>query len=390
MPFARGTAFDPSLPAMDECFIGLMSGTSMDGVDGVIAHFDTEQRMQVLAHQHRPYADDLRNELLALNSRGANELHRAALAGNAVARSYAAVVNELLETSGRTPHQIRAAGAHGQTVRHQPGAVDGVGYTVQLLNGSLLAELTGIDVVNDLRSRDLAAGGQGAPLVPAFHRAIFGRTDQSIAVLNVGGISNLSLLGRDGSTRGFDTGPGNCLMDLWAARHLGQAYDDGGRWAAGGQVLADLLAALLAEPFFAKSPPRSTGRDLFNAAWLDLHLAHHAPKASPRDVQATLLELSAISVSHAVRQFAGDAVELLVCGGGVFNLCLMDRLQAHMAGLTVLSTDQRGLPAMQVEAAAFAWLARQFVRRAPGNLAEVTGASGPRVLGALHPAAVAR
>lgn len=374
---------------MSECFIGLMSGTSTDGVDGVIALFDAEQRMQVLAHKHRPFADVLRTELLALNSPGPNELHRAALAANAVARCYATVVNELIESSGRARYQIRAVGAHGQTVRHQPGAVDGIGYTLQLLNGSLLAELTGIDVVSDLRSRDLAAGGQGAPLVPAFHRAIFGRTDQSIAVLNVGGISNISLLDRDGSTRGFDTGPGNCLMDMWAARHLGQAYDDGGRWAAGGEVLVDLLAALLAEPFFAKSPPRSTGRDLFNAAWLDQHLAHQAPKANPRDVQATLLELSAISVSHVVREFAGDAVELLVCGGGVFNLCLMDRLQAHLPRLTVLSTDERGLPAMLVEATAFAWLARQFVLRAPGNLTEVTGASGPRVLGALHPAAVA-
>ena len=386
MPSGRVTVSAP----MGECFIGLMSGTSTDGVDGVIARFDAEEGMQVLAHQHLPYTDDLRAELMALNSRGSNELHRAALAANAVARSYATVVNELLETSGRVPRQIRAAGAHGQTVRHQPGVVDGVGYTLQLLNGSLLAELTGIDVVSDLRSRDLAAGGQGAPLVPAFHRAIFGRTDRSIAVLNVGGISNLSLLSRDGSTCGFDTGPGNCLMDMWALRHLGQAYDDGGRWAAAGQVLADLLAALLTEPFFAKPPPRSTGRDLFNAAWLDEQLARLAPKASPTDVQATLLELSAISVSQMVRQFAGDAVELLVCGGGVFNLCLMDRLQAHLPGLRVLSTDERGLPAMQVEAAAFAWLARQFVLRAPGNLTEVTGASGPRVLGALHPAGAAR
>lgn len=374
---------------MSECFIGLMSGTSVDGVDGVLAIFDAEQRLQVLAHNYAPFADSLRAELLALNSRGPNELHRAALAGNAVARSYAAVVKELIEVSGLSRQRIRAAGAHGQTVRHQPGAVDGVGYTLQLLNGSLLAELTGVDVVCDLRSRDLAAGGQGAPLVPAFHRAIFGRVGHSIAVLNIGGISNLSLLDGDGSTRGFDTGPGNCLMDMWALRHLGQAYDDGGRWAAGGQVLVDLLAALLAEPFFAMPPPRSTGRDLFNAEWLDRHLAHLAPNANPSDVQATLLELSAISVSHAMRQYASDAVELLVCGGGVFNLCLMDRLQAHLPRLTVLSTDERGLPAMQVEAAAFAWLARQFVLRAPGNLTEVTGATGTRVLGALYPAATA-
>ncbi|MBT9500495.1 MAG: anhydro-N-acetylmuramic acid kinase [Burkholderiaceae bacterium] len=369
---------------MDEHFIGLMSGTSMDGVDGVLASFDGP--IQVLAHCHQPFDDDLRGELLALNSPGPSELHRAALAANAIARAYAAVTFELLQLAQLNPTLITAIGAHGQTVRHQPGVVDGVGYTTQLLNGSLLAELGGIDVICDLRSRDLAAGGQGAPLVPAFHRALFGRPDKSVAVLNVGGISNISLLASDGSTSGFDTGPGNCLMDLWALRHLGRAYDAGGAWAATGQVLPELLAALLTEPFFASPPPRSTGRDLFNAAWLDAHLAHHATGASPQDVQATLLELSAACVSQALQAYASEATELLVCGGGVFNSALMDRLEARLPKLQVLSTDQRGLPAMQVEAAAFAWLARQFTLRAPGNLPQVTGAAGPRVLGALYPA----
>ncbi len=369
---------------MSEYYIGLMSGTSMDGVDGVLAVFDG--RIQVLAHCHQPFGVTLRAELLALNSPGPDELHRAALAANAIARAYAAVTAELLQRSQFRPDQITAIGAHGQTVRHRPGAVDGVGYTLQLLNGSLLAELSGIDVVCDMRSRDLTAGGQGAPLVPAFHRALFGRPEQSVAVLNVGGISNISLLCADGSTTGFDTGPGNCLMDLWALRHLGQAYDAAGAWAAGGQILPGLLAELLSEPFFATQPPRSTGRDLFNAAWLDAHLAGHGVVASPRDVQATLLELSAACVSQALQTYAPGAIELLVCGGGVFNSTLMDRLQARLPKLQVLSTDQRGLPAMQVEAAAFAWLARQFCLRAPGNLPQVTGATGPRVLGALYPA----
>lgn len=377
-------------PSLSESFIGLMSGTSTDGVDGVVAIFDAYQGLRVLAHRHLPFPGDLRRELLSLNMpAGVDELHRAALAANALARSYAAVVEELLAGAGVRREQVRALGAHGQTVRHRPGALDGVGYTIQLLNGSLLAELTGIDVVCDFRSRDLAAGGQGAPLVPAFHRAMFGREGQSIAVLNVGGISNLSLLDRDGRTRGFDTGPGNCLMDMWALRHLAQPYDEGGRWAAGGQVLVELLTALLEEPFFAQAPPRSTGRDLFNAAWLDQHLLLHAPEAEARDVQATLLELSAISVSHAVREFADSPSELLVCGGGVFNLCLMDRLQAHLPQVRVAATDERGLPAMQVEAAAFAWLARQNLHRWSGNLTEVTGASGARVLGALYPASLA-
>lgn len=380
---------DDELRFVNESFIGLMSGTSTDGVDGVLATFDMRQGLHVLAHKHIPFADNLRADLLSLNEpEGSNELHRAALAANAVARSYADVIDQLLATAGLQRKQVCAIGAHGQTVRHRPGAGDGTGYTVQLLNGSLLAELAGIDVVCDFRSRDLAVGGQGAPLVPAFHRAIFGREGQSIAVLNIGGISNLSLLDRDGRTRGFDTGPGNCLMDLWAQRHLGQAFDDGGRWASGGRVLVELLAALLAEPFFAQAPPRSTGRDLFNAAWLDQHLLQQASQAVARDVQATLLELSVISVSHAVREFADSPSELLVCGGGVFNLCLMDRLQAHLPQVSVATTEERGLPAMQVEAAAFAWLAKQFVQRRPGNLTEVTGASGARVLGALYPASL--
>lgn len=370
---------------MSEHFIGLMSGTSMDGVDGVLASFDAGQ-LRVWAHCHQPFDAELRAELLALNSPAPNELHRAELAANAIARAYAGVTAELLHIGDTNPARVAAIGAHGQTVRHRPGAVDGVGYTVQLLNGSLLAELSGIDVICDLRSRDLAAGGQGAPLVPAFHRALFGRTERSVAVLNVGGISNISLLAADGSTSGFDTGPGNCLMDLWAQRHLGQSYDAGGAWAAGGTVLPALLAAFLAEPFFASAPPRSTGRDLFNAAWLDQHLARHTTGAAAQDVQATLLELSAACVSQAMQAHGSHAIELLVCGGGVFNSALMDRLQARLPKLRVLSTDLRGLPAMQVEAAAFAWLARQFCLRAPGNLPQVTGAAGPRVLGALYPA----
>lgn len=377
----RSTARHP----MSERYLGLMSGTSLDGVDAVLVEFKAGQ-LEVLSHQHRPFEGALRDELLALNAPTANELHRAALAANQVARHYAAVAAATLQAGQCLPTQVRALGAHGQTIRHQPQAQDGVGYTVQLLNGSLLAELTGIDVVCDFRSRDLAAGGQGAPLVPAFHRDLFGRPHAGVAVLNIGGISNVSVLDADGLTRGFDTGPGNCLMDGWAAHHLGQAYDAGGAWAATGQLLPELLAAMLQEPFFATPPPRSTGRDLFNAEWLDRLLKIHAPAAPAQDVQATLLELTAASASQAIKQFAPSACELLVCGGGVFNLALMDRLQARLPQLPMMSTDARGLPAMQVEATAFAWLARQFMQGAPGNLPQVTGASGPRVLGALYPA----
>ncbi|MDC6166020.1 anhydro-N-acetylmuramic acid kinase [Paucibacter sp. XJ19-41] len=369
---------------MSDLFIGLMSGTSLDGVDAVLARLDAG--ISVLAHSHHPFDAALRAELLALNTPGDNEAHRCALAANGVARAYAQLIDALLSQSGHQPSEIRALGAHGQTIRHRPGEFDGCGYTLQLLNGALLAELSGIAVISDLRSRDLAAGGQGAPLVPAFHRALFAQDGRDVAVLNIGGISNISLLAGDGSTRGFDCGPGNCLMDHWADRHLGRPYDADGAWAATGRALPELLQAMRAEPYFQLAPPRSTGRDLFNPDWLDRLLMRHAPQAAAQDVQATLLELTAASIAGDLRRHGPASSELLVCGGGALNGQLMQRLQALLPSVAVLRTDARGLPAMQVEAAAFAWLAQRFVQGLPGNLPSVTGAAGPRLLGALHPA----
>ncbi|MBA3597317.1 MAG: anhydro-N-acetylmuramic acid kinase [Methylibium sp.] len=367
---------------MDELFIGLMSGTSLDGADGVLAAFP-EGRVQVLAHAHRPFDPALRGELLALNTPGDNELHRAALAANALARVYGEVVTALREAApGRA---VRAIGAHGQTVRHRPGQFDGTGYTLQLNAPALLAELTGIAVVADLRSRDLAAGGQAAPLVPAFHNAQFARSGQDIAVANIGGIANLSLLGADGTVRGFDCGPGNALMDLWCLRHRGAAFDDRGRWAAEGRVLPALLEAALSDPYFALLPPKSTGRDDFHADWLDALLAAE-PSASAQNVQATLCELTARTVADDVRRHLPRARELLVCGGGALNDELMRRLAQALPGSLIESTASRGLAPLHVEAAAFAWLARAHLRGEPGNLSAVTGAHGPRLLGALYPA----
>lgn len=369
-----------------ELFIGLMSGTSLDGVDAVLLRVEGDGRVQALAHHHHPFNAVLRTELLALNAAGDNELQRAALAGNAVSRAYAEAVQQVLLAQGLPPRQIRALGAHGQTVRHRPGEFDGTGFTLQLLNAPLLAELTGISVVHDFRSRDLAAGGQGAPLVPAFHRAVFGRDDADVAVLNIGGISNVSLLWANGESGGFDCGPGNCLMDGWIQRHQGADYDGDGAWAAQGQVLPGLLQDLLAEPFFHRPPPRSTGRDLFHLQWLDQRLATH-PGERPVDVQATLLELSARCVSDSLSRFApGHWQALRVCGGGAFNGQLMQRLQSLLPTVQVTSTAQAGLPPMQVEGAAFAWLAMRWVRHLSGNLPAVTGASGPRVLGSYTPA----
>ncbi len=368
--------------------IGLMSGTSLDGVDGVLVDF--AEGTQVLWHASRGFDAALRAELLALNTpEGRDELHRAALAANALARSYAEVVRELLQATGMAPAQIAAIGAHGQTVRHRPQMFDGTGYTLQLNSPALLAELSGVAVVADLRSRDVAAGGQGAPLVPAFHQGVFGRPGETVLVLNIGGIANLSVLAGDGTVLGFDCGPGDALMDGWSQTHTGQPYDDGDQWAATGQVLPALLDRLLAEPFLQQPPPKRTGRDLFHADWLAGHLSASATSpadARPADVQATLTEFTARACASAVQRFGRGGGELLVCGGGAFNTQLMQRIPALLPGVAVDTTAARGLPPQQVEAAAFAWLARQALLGLPGNLPAVTRARGPRILGAIHPA----
>jgi anhydro-N-acetylmuramic acid kinase len=365
-------------------FIGLMSGTSLDGVDGVLADFsDTLPR--VLAHHAMPFAPALKQELLALNTPSDNELHRAALAANGLVRVYAQTVQALLDATQTKAHEVCAIGAHGQTVRHQPGAFDGMGYTLQLNNPALLAELTGIDVVADFRSRDVAASGQGAPLVPVFHQGIFGQALGTIGVLNIGGIANLSVLHANGDVLGFDCGPGNALLDHWCQTHTGDAFDNDGAWGASGSVIAPLLQAMLAEPYLHQAPPKSTGRDLFHPTWL-AHQLSGFTNANPADVQATLTEFTARACVNDVLRHAADASELIVCGGGALNGLLMQRLQAGLPNVRVVSSAERGMPPLQVEAAAFAWLARQTVLGLPGNLPKVTGAQGARILGGIFKA----
>jgi anhydro-N-acetylmuramic acid kinase len=369
-------------------YIGLMSGTSLDGVDGALADFDDDDKraMRTLAHAHLDMPAPLRDELLALNLAGADELHRAALAANALAQLYARCVRQLLAKAGVAASAVRAIGAHGQTVRHRPQEFDGMGYTLQLFNGAALAEFSGIDTVCDLRSADLAAGGQAAPLAPAFHAARFALAGKTVLVLNIGGIANLSVLRGASDVIGFDCGPGNALMDHWCQQQLGQAFDRDGAWAATGSVLPALLHSMLAEPFFALPPPKSTGRDLFHPAWLNAHLARLHPAPAAVDVMATLTELTAHTAARAAAMYGTDALELLVCGGGAHNACLMSRLAALLPDVQVSSTASRGAPPDQIEALAFAWLARAHVLRRPGNLPAVTGARGPRVLGAMYPA----
>ncbi len=356
-------------------YVGLMSGTSLDGVDGVLTSFDG--RLQAA---YVPFPDTLRDALLALQQPGEDEIHREALAAGALARLYADCVRQLLAKAGTNAAEIRAIGAHGQTIRHNPAQ----GYTRQINHPALLAELSGIDVVADFRSRDIAAGGQGAPLVPAFHQAVFGSASATRVVANIGGISNISVLHQDGRVLGYDTGAGNVLMDLWAARHLGTPCDRNGDWAAAGTVDATLLAGLMAEPYLALPAPKSTGRDLFNPHWLQQRLAAFPDRAAV-DVQATLTAFTARSLAQAIRRDAPQAEAVYVCGGGAMNACLMRMLEAEL-GTPVHSTDALGMAPNHVEAIAFAWLAARFCERLPGNLPAVTGARGPRILGALYPA----
>lgn len=360
-------------------YLGVMSGTSLDGLD--IALVRQEDRPTLLAHHYLPMPAALRAELLALCASGPDELARAATAEQQWVELAAEGIHELLKREQLSPDDIRAVGSHGQTVRHEPAR----GFTVQIGNPALLAELTGIEVVADFRRRDVAAGGQGAPLVPAFHEALFDTQDSPCAVLNVGGFSNLSLIEPGREVCGFDCGPGNVLLDAWIGKHQGKSFDRDGAWAASGTLSETLLHRLLSAPYFAGQGPKSTGRELFNLPWLESHLAA-LPPLPAADVQRTLLELTARSIIDSLRQAQSDTAELLVCGGGAHNGALMQRLQALLPSCRVASTATRGVPPDWVEAMAFAWLAHCCLERIPANRPSVTGARGLRVLGAIYPA----
>jgi anhydro-N-acetylmuramic acid kinase len=358
--------------------IGLMSGTSMDGVDGVLADF-ANGTITSLGASFTAFSPELRAELMALQVRGDNEIEREALAANALAACYAVCVAELLHVA---PGPVRAVTVHGQTIRHRPE----LGFTRQTNNPALLAELCGLDVIADLRSRDIAAGGQGAPLVPAFHQAMFGVPGHTRVLVNVGGIANISVLHADGSVSGFDTGPGNVLMDNWIARHQGVEYDADGAWAASGTVVPTLLAMLLDEPYFDAPAPKSTGRDLFHTQWLDTRLVQCGSLA-PADVQATLTMLTAVTIARAIAANTEVPETVYVCGGGAYNGTLLREIATALGGKTnVESTALLGVAPNRMEALAFAWLGYRFTERAAGNLPGVTGAKGPRILGALYPA----
>lgn len=362
-----------------ERYVGLMSGTSLDGVDAVLAEIAAGEPPRLLASHYLPYSDPLRAQLLALHTPQHDEIHLAACAANELARLYADAVRAV--AANQAPGAIRAIGCHGQTLRHRPEH----GYTLQIGNAALLAELTGLQVVADFRSRDIAAGGQGAPLVPAFHAHVLRHPAAHRVVANIGGIANITDLPATGPIRGWDTGPGNMLMDAWVQRHHGRRYDAGGAWAASGTCQPALLERLLDHPYFAAPPPKSAGREQFNLGWLDGVLNGLPAPLAPADIQATLLELSAVSLARAVARECPGAEVLYICGGGAHNAALLAHLRNHLPH-PVDTTQALGLDPDWVEALAFAWLARQTLHQAAGNLPDVTGARGPRVLGAIHPA----
>lgn len=368
-----------------QLYIGMMSGTSLDGVDAVLVDLSAlaqgQRNMRVLAKHYLGFSAELRQLAMNLQAPGENELERCARLNNHLAQVYANCVIALLQKSGVAAHAVRAIAVHGQTLRHRPE----LGFTWQANNPALLAELTGITVIADFRSRDVAAGGQGAPLVPAFHRAIFSSAERNRVVVNIGGISNISILASQGETSGFDTGPGNVLLDGWIQSQQGLAYDAAGAWAAQGLVHAGLLQAMLSEAFLQMPPPKSTGRDLFHMNWLYQHL-QHLPELAAVDVQATLAEFTAISIAEAIKRYSEAVREVYVCGGGAYNLDLMARLGKHLPRAKVASSAELGVLPELVEALAFAWLGQQFVLGLPGNLPAVTGAHSARILGACYPA----
>jgi anhydro-N-acetylmuramic acid kinase len=369
-------------------YIGLMSGTSLDGIDAVLAKLGPQGDASLLGAVSTPFTPDLRKALLDLQSPGPNELHREKQAGNALAAAYADAVQDLLLQSNLTPENISAIGAHGQTIRHQADLPHHLAYTHQTLNPALLAELTGIDVIADFRSRDLAAGGHGAPLVPAFHAQQFS-LNKEIAVLNLGGIANLTLLPKSGEVKGFDCGPANMLMDAWIADQQGHTFDKDGVWASQGEVNQPLLARMLSDPFFSKAPPKSTGRDDFHLEWLQRQIS--SDNINAEDVQATLLHLAVDSALQALERHAPQTQTLIVCGGGARNTALMNLLKASSQAvfknpLEIVTSDVLGIDPQLVEGLAFAWLAWAHKEKRPANLPAVTGAKGPRILGACYPA----
>jgi anhydro-N-acetylmuramic acid kinase len=377
-PLARGARL-PETGGMH--YIGLMSGTSVDGIDAALVSIPANGQLALLTTHQHPFPATVRDAIEALMQPGQNEIEREGELDVQLGRLFAEAANTLLAKSGIDASRIRAIGCHGQTIRHRPHATHP--FTRQIGNPSVIAEDTGITTVADFRARDLAAGGEGAPLVPAFHHWLFRKPGVNRAIVNIGGIANITWLPatENSATLGFDTGPGNTLLDQWIARHRSEAYDRDGAWAGSGRIHEGLLAQLMADEYFSKAPPKSTGREHFNLAWLEQRLAD---KPAPEDIQATLAELTAASIVRGMNFLPDKIAEIYVCGGGSHNRHLLARLRALLPGIPVATTGVLGLDPDWVEAAAFAWLAHQTLAGHAGNLPSVTGARHPVLLGGIY------
>lgn len=369
----------------DHLYIGLMSGTSVDAIDSALVSCADNQVSVLATHQH-DIPDETKQRIASLSHSGPDEIERLGPLDRELGRQFAAATLALVEKAGKSAKQIRAIGSHGQTVRHRPpsGGSGQDSFTLQLGDPNTIAEITGITTVADFRRRDIAAGGEGAPLAPAFHAAAFARHGVNRAIVNIGGIANASILQGEQLLMGYDTGPGNTLLDHWIQRHQGKAFDCDGNWSATGQVLDALLSDLLQHPYFALSGPRSSGKEDFNLAWLDRCLAAHSG-ASPTDVQATLAELTATTIANAVVASPAAVTEVYICGGGARNPDLMRRLERQLSPALLTTSAAIGVDPDWVEAVTFAWLAHQTLAGLAGNAPAVTGASGPRVLGGVYP-----
>lgn len=379
------------MPCRRELYIGLMSGTSADSIDAALVDFAVTPPLLVAQHE-LALETELKQRILQLCQPGANEIDRMGQLDRELATHFAQATIQLLTKAEIAATDIIAIGSHGQTIRHRPPGQDqhlfSHPFTLQITDPNTLAELTGITTVADFRRRDIAAGGQGAPLTPAFHADVFANAERQRFIVNIGGMSNITQLTPGRDVIGFDTGPGNVLMDSWINLNQGLSYDRDGSWAASGTIHTGLLATMLRHPFLQLNPPKSTGRESFNLTWLESLLDNLDESIAAADVQATLLEFTALSISNDLyklkQQHDGLPTEVFVCGGGAYNQQLMNRLRAHAQGYTVCSTTEIGIAPEWVEAMAFAWLARQTLNHKPGNLASVTGASGIRILGGIY------
>ena len=360
-------------------YIGLMSGTSIDSIDAAIVSFE-DDRPTLLATLEYPITANLREQLIELCQPGDNEIERLGQADHLLGLAFADASQKILAKAGLTAKDITAIGSHGQTIRHRANSA--TPFTLQIGDPNIIAYKTGITTVSDFRRKDIASGGQGAPLAPAFHKAVFSSSTVNRAIINIGGIANITLLSANGECFGYDTGPGNGLMDAWIEKHLNKKYDENGEWGNSGNVIPELLSSLLEHDFLSLPHPKSTGREEFNLFWLESLTENKAFKAE--DVQATLLNFTAHTITNEIKKLKEKPNEVYICGGGAYNKALMLQLEQLLHPTIIASTQQLGINPEWIEAAAFAWLAKQTLEKKPGNLSAVTGAREDVVLGAIY------